>query len=222
LLENVRSLKQDPFFLLNLKMTTELQRQLPILVYSSQVRDENSKEILTVIQALNKQQMFQYCCLEQVGPRGVPPGITRVPSVLIPTTGQILVGKPQILQFLARPVDTRVSIVGANNPNNIPPGIMPNQGVQDKELEASNLNDEGGVGFDDVQNVDLPGMVMPSLPSQVAMRPSPTIAGPGPGIGVEQSSTYMTSKIPKNDFDARLKAYQEDLNQYKGPEVQRY
>ena len=81
---------------------------VPVLFYSE--RCSNSKEVVQTIQALNKASLFRFVCIDTTPRQYIPPELKSVPTVIVPQTKEIIVGKAAIFARISKPVDSRREI----------------------------------------------------------------------------------------------------------------
>jgi hypothetical protein len=81
---------------------------VPILFYSE--RCANSKEIVQTIQALNKASLFRFVCIDTTPRQYIPVEIKSVPTVMMPQTKEMVIGKAAIFARISKPVESRREI----------------------------------------------------------------------------------------------------------------
>ncbi len=81
---------------------------VPVLFYSE--RCSNSKEVVQTIQALNKASLFRFVCIDTTPRQYIPQELKSVPTVIVPQTKEIIVGKAAIFARISKPVDSRREI----------------------------------------------------------------------------------------------------------------
>jgi hypothetical protein len=92
---------------------------VPVLFYSE--RCSNSKEIVQTIQALNKASLFRFVCIDTTPRQYIPIEIKSVPTVMVPQTKELVVGKAAIFARISKPVDSRREVPQARVPVNNDP-----------------------------------------------------------------------------------------------------
>ena len=175
-------------------MTSPMDR-LPILVYA--MNHEPSNKVLEVLKMMNKTSFFRYICVQEVGREGIPPGVSRVPSVYIPDTKQVLVGHTQIMPYLARPVESRREAPVQNH--SVPIGLAPPPSgeLNSFNVETEDKNEMFG-SYD--ATPEEPGMPM---------------------ISNQPNATVSVEKPSADDLNARMAALKADMSSYNGSS-QRY
>jgi hypothetical protein len=111
----------------------------PVLFYSK--RDGNSKQIVDTLTALNKQNLCRMVEIEQVQRSQLPAFLKSVPTLYIPETNDIYVGK-DIFAYIAKPVAARREV-----PTNAPGATAPSGGSATAaagELESWSFSTAGG------------------------------------------------------------------------------
>jgi hypothetical protein len=108
----------------------------PILFYSN--RDGNSKQIIDTLTALNKQNLCRLVEIESVHRSQLPAFLKSVPTLYLPDTKDVYVGK-DIFGYISKPVAARREV-----PNNAPgkPGAPATAATG--ELESWSFSTAGG------------------------------------------------------------------------------
>ena len=91
-----------------------MSAQQPILFYST--RCAHSKQIIDTLNALNKQNLCRMIAIEQVDRSQLPAFLKSVPTMYVPDTKDVYIGK-DIFGFISKPVAARREV-----PNNAPGG----------------------------------------------------------------------------------------------------
>jgi len=113
--------------------------QQPILFYSN--RDGNSRQIVETLKALNKQNLFHMVEIESVQRSQLPSFLKSVPTLYLPDTKDIYVGK-DIFGYISKPVAARRDV-----PNNAPGKPNPQGGsatASSGDLESWSFATAGG------------------------------------------------------------------------------
>jgi len=92
----------------------------PYLFYSD--RDPNSKQIIETLKALNKAGLYKFVDALTLQPSQRPQWLTKVPTLYIPDTKEVIVGK-DIFGYIAKPTNSRNElptkpVAGSANPQN--------------------------------------------------------------------------------------------------------
>jgi hypothetical protein len=92
----------------------------PYLFYSD--RDPNSKQIIETLKALNKAGLYKFVDALTLQPSQRPQWLTKVPTLYIPDTKDVIVGK-DIFGYIAKPTNARNELPtkpadGGSNPQN--------------------------------------------------------------------------------------------------------
>ena len=80
------------------------EQQSPYLFYSD--RDANSKQIIETLKALNKAGLYKFVDALTLQPSQRPAWLTKVPTLYIPATKEVIVGK-DIYGYIAKPTNSR-------------------------------------------------------------------------------------------------------------------
>jgi hypothetical protein len=78
---------------------------VPVLFYSEKCA--NSKEVVQTIQALNKASLFRFVCVDTTPRQYLPVELKSVPTIMVPQTKEMVVGKTNIFARVSKPVDSR-------------------------------------------------------------------------------------------------------------------
>lgn len=115
---------------------------VPVLFYSE--RCANSKEVVQTIQGLNKASLFRFVCVDTTPRQYIPPEIKSVPTIIVPQTKEVIVGKAAIFARISKPVDSRREIPQARP-------AAPAGPAQPEEWSFSEVNglSQGYSAFDD-------------------------------------------------------------------------
>jgi len=113
----------------------------PVLFYSS--RDGNSKQIIDTLKALNKQDLCRMIEIESVQRSQLPSFLKSVPTLYLPDTNDIFIGK-EIFAYIAKPVAARREV-----PTNAPGTASANKGAPTAtaatgDLESWSFSTAGG------------------------------------------------------------------------------
>ena len=81
---------------------------VPVLFYSE--RCASSKEVIQTIQGLNKASLFRFVCIDTTPRNYIPPELKSVPTIIVPQTKEVIVGKNAIFARISKPVDSRREI----------------------------------------------------------------------------------------------------------------
>lgn len=76
----------------------------PYLFYSE--RCPNSKQIIETLKALNKSGLYKFILVESLQRNQIPSFLTKVPTLYIPDTKEVVVGK-DIYGYIAKPTNAR-------------------------------------------------------------------------------------------------------------------
>jgi hypothetical protein len=164
--------------------------QLPLLVFSDPEKHSYSKYVIDAIRMTNKQTSFRYCMVEEVGREGIPKGVTSVPTLILPSSGTMLVGVQKIMPVIAMPMETR-----RNAPTQNTTGVP--SFIQEPKHELGGMEDETPDNFgDDV------GGGNPDLDSAVQM-----------------NASMITGKMTSDEATQRYNQLQAELDGARGSVV---
>jgi len=179
--------------------------QQPILFYSN--RDGNSKQIVDTLKALNKQNLCRMVEIESVQRSQLPPFLKSVPTLYLPDTKDIYVGK-DIFGYISKPVAARREV-----PNNAPGKTPQSATAATGELESWSFGTAGG--FSDSYSSWDGSQATGDQLHYTFLGPETAAAGP-PEPQTKQS--YDGAKDGRNeDVASRLKRIQQARdNEFKG------
>jgi hypothetical protein len=111
----------------------------PVLFYSN--RDGNSKQIIDTLKALNKQDLCRMIEIESVQRSQLPAFLKSVPTLYLPDTNDIYVGK-DIFAYIAKPVAARREV--PTNAPGAPSSSGPSATTATGDLESWSFSTAGG------------------------------------------------------------------------------
>lgn len=77
----------------------------PYLFYSD--RCPSSNQIIETLKGLNKAGLYKFVKVESLQREQIPAFLKKVPTVYVPETKDVLVGRDEILGFIAKPTNSR-------------------------------------------------------------------------------------------------------------------
>lgn len=77
----------------------------PYLFYSD--RCPNSNQIIETLKGLNKAGLYKFVKVESLSREQIPSFLKKVPTLYVPETKDVLVGRDEILGFIAKPTNSR-------------------------------------------------------------------------------------------------------------------
>jgi len=118
---------------------------VPVLFYSE--RCANSKEVIQTIQALNKAALFRFVCIDTTPRNFIPPELKSVPTVIMPQTKEMIVGKAAIFARISKPVESRREIPQARAAVSSDPAMWSFSDV--RHSSSYSMLEENAPGSDD-------------------------------------------------------------------------
>ena len=181
----------------------------PVLFYST--RDGNSKQIIDTLKALNKQDLCRMISIESVQRSQLPGFLKSVPTLYLPDTNDIYVGK-EIFAYIAKPVAARRE-VPTNAPGASSSSGAPTATAAAGDLESWSFSTAGGFS-DSYSSWDGNASTTDQLFYTFL---GPSTAAPGPPEPTTKQS-YDGAKDGRNeDVASRLKRIQQARdNEFKG------
>jgi hypothetical protein len=77
----------------------------PYFFYSN--RCANCSQIIETLKALNKSGLYKFILIESLPRNQIPSFLTKVPTLYIPSTKEVIVGKNEIFGYIAKPTNAR-------------------------------------------------------------------------------------------------------------------
>jgi hypothetical protein len=77
----------------------------PYFFYSN--RCANCSQIIETLKALNKSGLYKFILVESLARNQIPSFLTKVPTLYIPSTKEVVVGKNEIFGYIAKPTNAR-------------------------------------------------------------------------------------------------------------------
>ena len=77
----------------------------PVFFYSQKVED--CKELIGILQTLNKATLFRFVCIDNTPRHLIPPEVKAVPCILNPQNKEVITGKNAIMTLISKPVQGR-------------------------------------------------------------------------------------------------------------------
>lgn len=77
----------------------------PYFFYSN--RCSNCSQIIETLKALNKSSLYKFILIESLPRNQIPSFLTKVPTLYIPSTKEVIVGKNEIFGYIAKPTNAR-------------------------------------------------------------------------------------------------------------------
>lgn len=77
----------------------------PYFFYSNKCA--NCSQVIETLKALNKAGLYKFILVESLPRNQIPSFLTKVPTLYIPETKEVIVGKPEIFAQIAKPTNAR-------------------------------------------------------------------------------------------------------------------
>jgi len=77
----------------------------PYFFYSN--RCSNCSQIIETLKGLNKSGLYKFILIESLARNQIPSFLTKVPTLYIPSTKEVIVGKNEIFGYIAKPTNAR-------------------------------------------------------------------------------------------------------------------
>lgn len=173
----------------------------PVLFFSP--RCSHSKQIIDTLKAMNKETLCRMFSIEGKQRHELPPFLKSVPTLYIPDSKDIYIGK-DIYSYIAKPVQARREIPAAQEPQRVQ-----SQGAPPATGDFSAWSFEGSTGLTDAYSSwDAPGKYNTDDQLQYSFLngPAPAAAPNKPEPKTKQS--YDGEKNGRNeDISSRLEEY---------------
>jgi hypothetical protein len=84
----------------------------PYFFYSN--RCANCSQIIETLKGLNKSGLYKFILIESLPRNQIPSFLTKVPTLYIPSTKEVIVGKNEIFGYIAKPTNARNEVPTKN------------------------------------------------------------------------------------------------------------
>ncbi len=176
----------------------------PYFFYSN--RCPNCSQIIETLKGLNKSGLYKFILVESLARDKIPSFLKKVPTLYIPDTKEVIVGKNEIFGFIAKPTNARNELPVKNN---------------EAPMQQQAIGDISAWGFEGTKNLsesyslwDAPnsfasggGSMYTFLTDSPAMPTSN--AGMPSGKQVESENTVKSKTGSNDDVAARMAAMEE-------------
>ena len=163
----------------------------PYLFYSE--RCPNCKQIIETLKGLNKAGLYKFVLVESLPRDKIPGFVTKVPTLFIPDTKEVIVGK-DIFGYIAKPTNSRKELpTAASSGQTGVPGEYSPWGFEG----SGKLGDSYSMWDNPTQSVSSGGSMWTFLESPI------TTGAPEP---TSSENTIKSKTSTNNDVTARMEA----------------
>ena len=179
----------------------------PYFFYSN--RCANCSQIIETLKGLNKSGLYKFILVESLARDKIPAFLKKVPTLYIPDTKEVIVGKNEIFGYIAKPTNARNELPVKDN-NQAP--------VQQQVMgDISAWGFQGTGGLSEAYSLwDAPnsfasggGSMYTFLNDASSMAPATSNVGMPSGKQVESENTVKSKTGSNDDVAARMAAMEE-------------
>lgn len=179
----------------------------PYFFYSN--RCANCAQIIETLKALNKAGLYKFILVESLPRNQIPPFLKKVPTLYIPDTKEVIVGKNEIFGYIAKPTNARNELPTKSSETPIAQG-----GSSQVIGDISAWGFEGtGTLTEHYSSWDSPGSYTMTGGSMYTFLSEPITNQGGAGLptsgGVQSENTVKSKTGSNDDVAARMAAMEE-------------
>jgi hypothetical protein len=183
----------------------------PYFFYSN--RCANCSQIIETLKGLNKSGLYKFILVESLSKNQIPSFLTKVPTLYIPDTKEVIVGKNDIFGYIAKPTNARNELPTKNGENAIAQGGS-----------SQTIGDISAWGFEGTRSLtenysswDNPTSYTMTGGSMYTFLNEPIVNQGGAGLPpstqkVESENTIKSKTGSNDDVKARMAAMEEQRN----------
>jgi hypothetical protein len=179
----------------------------PYFFYSN--RCSNCTQIIETLKGLNKSGLYKFILIESLPRDQIPPFLKKVPTLYIPSTKEVIVGKNEIFGYIAKPTNARNELPTKGNESAVAQGGS-SQVIGDISpwgFEGKNSLTEGYSSWDN------PNSFTAEAGSMYTFLSDPIANQGGAGLptsgGVQSENTVKSKTGSNDDVAARMAAMEE-------------
>ena len=179
----------------------------PYFFYSN--RCSNCSQIIETLKGLNKAGLYKFILIESLPRDKIPSFLTKVPTLYIPDTKEVIVGKNEIFGYIAKPTNSRNELPVKSSEQPIATGGS-SQTIGD--ISAWGFEGTGGL-TEHYSSWDNPTSYTATGGSMYTFLNEPIKAQGGAGLpsgkAVESENTLKSKTGSNDDVAARMAAMEE-------------
>ena len=180
----------------------------PYFFYSN--RCANCSQVIETLKGLNKAGLYKFILVESLPRNQIPSFVTKVPTLYLPETKEVIVGKPEIFAHIAKPTNARKE-------------LPTKQGVSSGGSSEQIAGDISAWGFEGTGQLTehysdwnaptsfttIGGSMYTFLNDSVAAAAPQSTAGIPSGAGVSSENTIKSKTGSNDDVSARMAMMEE-------------
>lgn len=179
----------------------------PYFFYSN--RCPNCSQIIETLKGLNKAGLYKFILVESLARNQIPQFVTKVPTLYIPDTKEVIVGKNEIFGYIAKPTNSRKELPVKTSEQPIAQG-----GASQQIGDVSAWGFEGmGTLTEHYSMWDSPTSFTAQGGSMYTFLNEPIVSQGGAGLptgkAVESENTIKSKTGSNDDVAARMAAMEE-------------
>ena len=179
----------------------------PYFFYSN--RCSNCSQIIETLKALNKSSLYKFILVESLPRDQIPSFLKKVPTLYIPSTKEVIVGKNEIFGYIAKPTNARNELPTKSAEAPVAQGGA-SQAIGD--ISAWGFEGSGGL-TENYSSWDNPNSYTSMGGSMYTFLSEPIINQGGDGLPagkqVESENTIKSKTGSNDDVAARMAAMEE-------------
>jgi hypothetical protein len=180
----------------------------PYFFYSN--RCANCSQIIETLKGLNKAGLYKFILIESLPRDQIPAFLKKVPTLYIPSTKEVIVGKNEIFGYIAKPTNARNEVPTKNSDG---PQTQGGPAQSPADISAWGFEGTGGL-TENYSSWDAPNShtaLGGSMYTFLSDAPSsqPNGAGLPTGKGVESENTVKSKTASNDDVAARMAVMEE-------------
>ena len=177
----------------------------PYFFYSN--RCPNCSQIIETLKGLNKSGLYKFILVESLARDKIPSFLKKVPTLYIPDTKEVIVGKNEIFGFIAKPTNARNELPVKNN-EAVPAQQQPIGDISAWGFEGSGGLSESYSSSSDPNSFSSQGGSMYTFLNDNPVSMNSNVGMPS-GKQVESENTVKSKTGSNDDVAARMAAMEE-------------
>jgi hypothetical protein len=183
----------------------------PYFFYSNKCA--NCSQVIETLKGLNKAGLYKFILVESLPRNQIPSFLKKVPTLYIPETKEVIVGKAEIFAHIAKPTNSRKELpVKDSNQSGVASGGSNQQIIGD--ISAWGFEGQGGLtetysSWDNPSSFTASGGSMYTFLNDSPQMASAQGAGMPSGGGVASENTIKSKTGSNDDVAARMAAMEE-------------
>lgn len=186
----------------------------PYFFYSN--RCPNCSQIIETLKGLNKSGLYKFILIESLAREQIPAFLKKVPTLYIPTTKEVIVGKNEIFGYIAKPTNARNELPTKPEDSQAPPNAS-NQPIGDISAwgfeGTKNLTENYSSWDSPTSHTTMGGSMYTFLNEPILNQGGAGLPNNLPsGKQVESENTIKSKTGSNDDVAARMASMEEQRN----------